>query len=565
MRLKTYDFRFAIVLICILCAICGSVQAALNANTVWEVRTTGAQTNGGGFRWLSLVSATYKWTASGSGTNEYYCQAAAGGNPSLTEAKCGTTDGTFKLDTNGTLGSLNAGEWDWGDNDALGYSTIYVRLDAGADPDTKNSGFVQIGNGGGYDYTQQNGNQLSLTDGYFTSGTTLKSDTGGFTALMVGNIIRITSGTHFIFTANTALGWYEIATYVSSNEVTLDRASATEDTSAHKDAVFKVGGAHLIGGTLDYDFSVAVIAGNSVHVATGSYTVSETLSSSAAGTATAPIRWTGYTSSRDDLTVGTDRPLFTATNYFRIGNYSIIRNFRTTSTYSEGFYPGAYSNVFNCKFQNTGVATKNAISLSNYASIANCEAISTNGTAIECGSNSFVISCYAHDSVTGYVFPNGYPAFITNSIADTCTTGISSGSTAASSVVGNTVYNCTTGISGTTGIASFVNNIITVCTTGASWTTAEPVNFWDYNCWNNTTDVSNVTKGPHDITADPLLTAPANGDFTLQAGSPCLDTGLQIGANEGVTGDYKVNIGVDQDDNAAAPAGGGATVYMGNF
>jgi hypothetical protein len=51
---------------------------------------------------------------------------------------------------------------------------------------------------------------------------------------------------------------------------------------------------------------------------------------------------------------------------------------------------------------------------------------------------------------------------------------------------------------------------------------------WDHNCWNNTTDVSNVTKGPHDITADPKLKDPANDDFTLKGGSPCYAAGMSL-------------------------------------
>lgn len=92
----------------------------------------------------NLVSATYAWTASGSGTNEYYVRTAAGGDPSLADPT--STGGVFingDSATNGTVGSLSAGEWDYGDNDTLGYSTVYVRLSDGTDPDTKATGYVQ--------------------------------------------------------------------------------------------------------------------------------------------------------------------------------------------------------------------------------------------------------------------------------------------------------------------------------------------------------------------------------------------------------------------------------------
>jgi hypothetical protein len=89
-----------------------------------------------------LVDAAYKWTLSGSGTSEYYIELTAGGDPSLLEPSFVLED-SAKM-TDGTLGSLAAGEWDYGDNDALGYSTIYVRLSDSTDPDSKAQGYVQV-------------------------------------------------------------------------------------------------------------------------------------------------------------------------------------------------------------------------------------------------------------------------------------------------------------------------------------------------------------------------------------------------------------------------------------
>ena len=124
---------------------------AFKENTHWEYRANGTATNGGGCSWVWLTDdATYKWTLSGSGTDEYYCEALAGGDPSLTEAKNVSLDGKFNIATNGTVGSLAVSQWDWGDNDTLGYSTVYVRLADGADPDSKyNQEFVAMVEGGG--------------------------------------------------------------------------------------------------------------------------------------------------------------------------------------------------------------------------------------------------------------------------------------------------------------------------------------------------------------------------------------------------------------------------------
>lgn len=80
-----------------------------------------------------LSSATYKWTASGNGTNEYYLELAASGDPSITEPPYLLFQDS--VITEGTAGSLTDHQWDYGDNDSLGYSTIYVRDDSG-NPDT---------------------------------------------------------------------------------------------------------------------------------------------------------------------------------------------------------------------------------------------------------------------------------------------------------------------------------------------------------------------------------------------------------------------------------------------
>ncbi len=90
---------------------------------------------------LDIVeSGTYKWSASGSGTNEYYMELDAGGDPGIMETFSVIEDSTAM--TEGTAGSLSAGEWVWDDNDSLGYETVYVRLTDNADPDAKPDGFL---------------------------------------------------------------------------------------------------------------------------------------------------------------------------------------------------------------------------------------------------------------------------------------------------------------------------------------------------------------------------------------------------------------------------------------
>lgn len=105
----------------------------------------------------SLRNTTYQWTASGAGTNEYYCDLSGGGDPSLTEPTQVNINGSSA--TQGTLGSLAAGEWGWGDNDTLGYNTVYVRLTGGGDPDSEAIHYIQTGTGNQLTFAS------SVTDG----------------------------------------------------------------------------------------------------------------------------------------------------------------------------------------------------------------------------------------------------------------------------------------------------------------------------------------------------------------------------------------------------------------
>ena len=95
---------------------------------------------------ISLVNATYRWLASGSGSNEYYLDLAGGGDPGIAEPANvqEVVSGVRTNMTADTAGSLAAGEWDYADNDTLGYSTIYVRLTGSTDPDASDTKHVTM-------------------------------------------------------------------------------------------------------------------------------------------------------------------------------------------------------------------------------------------------------------------------------------------------------------------------------------------------------------------------------------------------------------------------------------
>jgi len=73
---------------------------------------------------------TDMWTVSASGTSEYYYNQI-----DLKHKPLIVYEGATVL-TEGTLGSLTAGQWAWGDNDAIGGNRLYVVTSGSVDPDT---------------------------------------------------------------------------------------------------------------------------------------------------------------------------------------------------------------------------------------------------------------------------------------------------------------------------------------------------------------------------------------------------------------------------------------------
>lgn len=95
---------------------------------------------------LSISTHTdEKWTVSAGGAgSEYYLTNYGGGQHTGVTTKPDRLilEG-FEL-IQGELGTLGTSQWCWGDNDTLGYDTIYLRLSGDIDPDLKDVGDILI-------------------------------------------------------------------------------------------------------------------------------------------------------------------------------------------------------------------------------------------------------------------------------------------------------------------------------------------------------------------------------------------------------------------------------------
>jgi hypothetical protein len=101
-------------------------QAGANG---WWYKCTQAGTTGNNPTLNSIRTSSYAWTLSGRGTNEYYCTLAGGGDPGLAQPFGVMVYGIpYTFNNIGALTALVGGQWGYGTNDALGFSTIYVRL-----------------------------------------------------------------------------------------------------------------------------------------------------------------------------------------------------------------------------------------------------------------------------------------------------------------------------------------------------------------------------------------------------------------------------------------------------
>lgn len=460
---------------------------------------------------------------------------------------------------------------------ALNAATVWEVRTTG--DDTNGGGWYNRTAGTSVDYTQQDAAQLSLTDLACASNTTLTSATGGFTAAMVGSVIRINSGT------NAAAGYYEITARTDTNTVTIDRTCATGGNMT--------GGAGKVGGALASPGMAggAKVAGNDVFIkySATAYAITSTTANVAGGRvndttggvdATNPTYWIGYDTTRTINNTDANRPTLQAsgsvssfTLFTMIGQYTVCRQMifdgasKTTTT---GFLQSAhYQNVSRLKAINCtaiGLDIQGGHGVSGvYVHATGCS-----GTAgIRVGNTS---ACVITDSMS---YANGTHGFSCSlSIMSRC---ISYGNTGTavgfySSSVGMNCISCVSygnAGAGFDAASSVGNSLFLDCigygNTGAGFSSSSVRGLVQLiNCAGASTDYSatNITNVYNwvTLTGSPFNDA-ANGDFSLIStgeGAKCRAAGSVGAFPGGLTTGY-LDIGAVQH---ADPAGGGTTVIV---
>lgn len=462
-------------------------------------------------------------------------------------------------------------------------------------------------NGGGYDETvsgagtnfcDQDSPQLSLSD-FATSGaasTTLTSATGGFTAAMIGNVIRIASGTNF------QTGYYVITAYTNTNTVTLDRTPTSG--GAGSGGVGRVGGAHPgfinygIGGTATQPtITSPLAAGHRINVrGSGSsdpgspdYTQSGYYTLTSGDETSGHIHIKGYNG----------RPRFNVANlliydagFLRVSG--IVCHATGADFAVNGFFgvnSGNHRSFADCIFDINGIdmAVAQAVEAFLNCTIRNSGSTSAGSyPALLLDSYNAVVSGVYCRNFRGYFATVVNMATINNSVIAGCRHGSNAAfvvNLAANSYKANfnrvTIYGSTgSGISLTAAQDIFntsINNCVfdsnggygITCATGTQARNDRMKPHWDYNAFrNNSSGARNaVGAGDHDVTlsADPFTNA-GSGDFSLNntagGGAALRAAGFPGAYLGGLTTGY-LDIGAVQHQSVAGGGGLSRPVGMG--
>lgn len=474
---------------------------------------------------------------------------------------------------------------------ALSASTVWeVRADGNS---ANGGGFDSSVGSPGTDYSQQASPQVTFTDMVIDAVDNTKFTSAGTSASSVhpGNILNVTSGSGF------TTGRYCIVSQ-AAGVYTVDRAMGT---------VGSVNGNGRLGGAADLIASIDqdVVAGNTIFIDSdgGTFTRTSTETITLTGTAAAPIKVVGYTSTRTAAMNTETKPTFTsATNSVAI--------MTMTACVHTWFY--------NLKFTHTaatrGNGWVNAGTQSTDVRWYNCEAdgclngwLAGSSTAtswtrakhVKCVSRNSTVSGYStanlglilgfsgcwFDSNASHGFsssgttPSHTLDFDRCAFTDNTADGLNFASTTGN-ITRLIMSNCTIEGNGsdgldfafTTGVITtwdFTNNIIYGNTsTGIKCTTAGQLEqnlFSSDNAYGgNGANFSNFTGTADNVSAalgDPFTNS-GSDDYTLNntasAGASCRASGFpaRVGSNTYSAGTNYLDIGALQHQESAGGGGG---------
>lgn len=431
---------------------------------------------------------------------------------------------------------------------AVGNGTVWEYRTTATNTNLNGGGYDSTISGAGTDYTLQDAAQISLTDiTCAQNSVTINSTAGLFTSAMVGNAMQFTNaGSH-------TAGFYFVVAYISTSSVRLDRTPYTGAGTSS-------GGTAKLGGALYLPTDAlleVMVSGNVAWLKNGTYTLTGAISiGTAVGANTRHIKFTGYNSTRGDNPTLANRPTISqggnATTFgvnWTVEN--IIFSGSNSSTMTSGANPGFF---VNCAFNNTNTTSTNQAFGGTVASLIGCDIQSRSGRAILVGGGTHLINTYIHDSRIGIIGSTSNWFRLINSVVASCNTGIQfiAASNPSSEVTNTVFYKCTTAIDSSGGFLRntiYTNNIFHTGTNAILDTVTNSSSLFKYNIFYNYTNNLYSGFGTLDSTnitgQDPLFTDVSNRNFTLQQGSPAINSGYPI-TNSGVSGTYKLNSGVDQ-------------------
>lgn len=369
--------------------------------------------------------------------------------------------------------------------------------------------------GAGTDYTESDTPILAVTDLATSSASaTATSATGGFTAAMVGNAVRIVSGTNF------TAGTYFITAVSDANTVIFDRACSTAAASG---GVANVGGAHA---NVGRPAAAGAVSGNVVMVrGQGALEPADIDYPNVQITTGGNISYLGY-NGRPKLSHN-GRCFYNLSNVVA-SRFSFIQ---VATTNNEGVMntvgsPGGSilmdsiidtgglstrgvqnMNVVRCTFMNSGAQT-----------------VATSFAAIDNGVGGIAIDCIVKDQRGHGIQAKPGNSVITGNVVQNClgngiyTSAYTVGA-APGYIANNTVYGCGGDginlLSGANG-ATVTRNLIVGC--GGYGINRLSANSADSeirvtanNLWGNTSGASNLALGPTDTELDPQFeNAPSN-------------------------------------------------------